>query len=216
MGLLDKLFGKRRNPAPVPQHAVIVHFQYGSTDLSRLFALEEQLEEASAAAGVGEFDGNEVATDGSDGVRYMYGPEREAFLSEARRVLASSGWLVIYDNAFSGRMEGNRAFAAWVVAEYLRRYPSPPRARAGIDEADANGAGFAFVGGESYENVVSMSVESLVRYLVTQSNVIARVEGAGEPIDGVAEWLRAAIAPMFGDVEERFVFRGPVHYLRKV
>ena len=51
-------------------HAVIVHFQYGSTDLSRLFVLEDELERAIAAAGAGEFDGNEVAADGSDG--YLY------------------------------------------------------------------------------------------------------------------------------------------------
>ena len=58
MGLLDKLFGKRekeKGPAGLPEHAVIVHFQYGSTDLSRLFALEEQLQEAIGAAAVGEF-----------------------------------------------------------------------------------------------------------------------------------------------------------------
>src|SRR4030095_10580558 len=77
MGLLDRLFGKRKRAGvPVPEHAVIVYFQYGSTDLSRLTALEEEISQAIAAAGVGEFDGNEVATDGSDGFLYMYGPSR--------------------------------------------------------------------------------------------------------------------------------------------
>src|SRR6187401_804391 len=89
MGLLDKLFGKR-SQAPVagPEHAVVVHFQYGSTDLSRLFALEEQLEQVIAAASVGEFDGNEVATDGSDGFLYMYGPDADALFNAVRSTLS--------------------------------------------------------------------------------------------------------------------------------
>ena len=58
-----------------PEHAVIVHFSYGSTDLSRLFKLEEKLEAEIANAKAGELDGNEVAVDGSDGYLYMYGPD---------------------------------------------------------------------------------------------------------------------------------------------
>ena len=37
-----------------PEHAVIVHFNYGSTDLGPLFALEDKLEQAIAAEGSGE------------------------------------------------------------------------------------------------------------------------------------------------------------------
>jgi len=66
-------------------HAVIVHFQYGSTDLSRLFVLEDELERAIAAAGAGEFDGNEVAADGSDGYLYMYGPDGTGCLPPCAR-----------------------------------------------------------------------------------------------------------------------------------
>ena len=94
MGLLDKLFGKpRKGSAPMPEHAVIVHFQYGSTDLSRLFALEKQLEQAIAAAGVGEFDGNEVATDGSDGFLYMYGPDADALFAAVRPTLEAAAFM---------------------------------------------------------------------------------------------------------------------------
>ena len=83
MGLLDRLFGKRKRAGvPVPEHAVIVY--YGSTDLSRLTALEEELSQAIAVAGVGEFDRNEVATDGSDGFLYMYGPNADALFGAVR------------------------------------------------------------------------------------------------------------------------------------
>jgi hypothetical protein len=76
-----------------PEHAVIVHFQYGSTDLARLFALEERLEQAIAEAGAGEFDGNEVAVDGSDGYLYMYGPDADKLFAAVRATLERTDFM---------------------------------------------------------------------------------------------------------------------------
>lgn len=75
------------------EHAVIVHFQYGSTDLDPLFALEEELEQAIESNEVGEFDGNEVATDGSDGYLYMYGPDADALFAIVKPILESSSFM---------------------------------------------------------------------------------------------------------------------------
>jgi hypothetical protein len=77
-----------------PEHAVIVHFVgYGSTDLSRLFALEERLEVAIEKANVGEYDGNEIATDGSDGYLYMYGPNADTLFNVVRPILESTDFM---------------------------------------------------------------------------------------------------------------------------
>jgi hypothetical protein len=70
-----------------------VHFAYGSTDLSRLFALEERLEAVIADASAGEFDGNEVATDGSDGTLYMYGPDADALFAVVRPALEATDFM---------------------------------------------------------------------------------------------------------------------------
>jgi hypothetical protein len=72
------------------EHAVIVHFPYGSTDLSRLFALEDKLVEAIETAGAGEFDGNEMAADGSDGYLYMYGPDADKLFGTVKPLLEST------------------------------------------------------------------------------------------------------------------------------
>lgn len=76
-----------------PEHAVIVHFAYGSTDLQRLFELEQQLESAISAAGVGEYDGNEVAVDGSDGYLYMYGPDADKLFEAIRPILEKTTFM---------------------------------------------------------------------------------------------------------------------------
>jgi hypothetical protein len=89
MGFLARLFGaKSDGDAKSAEHAVVVTFDYGgSTDLEPLFKLEGQLESAIGAARVGEYDGNEVAVDGSDGTLYMYGPDADKLFAAVRPVL---------------------------------------------------------------------------------------------------------------------------------
>lgn len=72
---------------------MLVHFLYGSNDLSSLYSLEERLEEAIVRDGVGEFDGNEAATDGSEGTLYMYGPDADALFSTVRPILESTHFM---------------------------------------------------------------------------------------------------------------------------
>lgn len=76
-----------------PEHAVIIHFQYGSTNLQRLFALENKIEEAIARSQVGELDGNEVAVDGSDGFLYLYGPDADKLFEAIAPALRDAPFL---------------------------------------------------------------------------------------------------------------------------
>ena len=94
MGFLDRLFGKSApaDPRP-PEHAVIVEFAYGSTDLHPLHALESRLHEAIAAAGAGELDGDEIDVDGSDGSLYMYGPDADRLFEVVRPHLERVGFM---------------------------------------------------------------------------------------------------------------------------
>jgi hypothetical protein len=95
MGIFAKLFGNKSEIAAKPvEHAVIVAFAYiGSTDLQPLFALERQLEEAITAARAGEYDGNEVAVDGSDGTLYMYGPDADKLFAAVRPTLEACSFM---------------------------------------------------------------------------------------------------------------------------
>ena len=72
------------------QHAVIAHFDYAIDSFDALYDLEEELEAAINAAGVGEFDGKEIAVNLSDGSLYMYGPEAEALFAVVRPILAGA------------------------------------------------------------------------------------------------------------------------------
>ena len=140
---------------------------------------------------------------------------RSLFFVEAARVLRPHGWLVVYDNYFSARMEENSAFQAWGREHYVTKYPSPPRARVGFGAEDSEKEGFQFVGQEDYQNFMKFSIETLVEYLITQSNIIAAVEGGKERIEDVRQWLTESVTPFFaGRAEATFMFRGPIWYLR--
>ena len=141
--------------------------------------------------------------------------EREKFLKEASRVLRPGGWLVVYDNYFSGQMEDGPAFQTWYRESYLAKYPPPPRAKSTFGGENSGGENFLLAGEEQYQNRISFSVEGLVDYLTTQSNVIAAVEGGGEDIEGARLWLRDGLKPLFGDMKEAaFPFHGPIWYLK--
>ena len=77
LSLLAACNDRGREESPMAEHAVIVRFDYGNPDWAPFFGFEEKLEAAISAAGVGEYDGNELAADGSDGTLFMYGPDAD-------------------------------------------------------------------------------------------------------------------------------------------
>ena len=142
--------------------------------------------------------------------------ERREFLKEAGRVLRPRGWLIVYDNYFSGQMEERPSFQTWYRESHLRRYPPPARAALSFTEEDSGNEGFHLAGREQYQNAISFSMTGLIDYLTTHSNVIAAVECGSEDIQEVRRWLAEQLKPLFGDVKEApFLFHGPIWYLQK-
>lgn len=140
--------------------------------------------------------------------------DRNKFLVEANRVLRLAGWLVAYDNYFSGQMIENPNFHKWYREEYLMKYPIPPRAKITFTPEDTNPRGFYLLNEEWYENTIEFSLEGLVDYLVTQSNVIAVVEGGTEEIEETRMWLMEGLRHISrGSKKEKSLFNARVWYL---
>lgn len=95
----------RQSASPVPvdvtpvdakaasDHAVIVAFRYGLPDLKPLHELEDKIEQSINAAAAGEFDGNEIAANLSDGSLYMYGPDADRLFSAVQPALESAAFM---------------------------------------------------------------------------------------------------------------------------
>ncbi len=140
--------------------------------------------------------------------------DRDRFLPEAHRVLRPEGWLVIYDNRFSGKMKENTAFKPWVSESYAIRYPRPPREERAITNGEASRYNFIFARTERYANDVRFSIEELADYLKTHSNVIAIVEEGRESLDEVHEWLVGSLQALFPGPTATFEFGGDIWYLK--
>jgi ubiquinone/menaquinone biosynthesis C-methylase UbiE len=141
--------------------------------------------------------------------------DRAAFLAEAGRILRPGSWLAPYENGFSGRMLEDPVFERWIRETYAMRYPQPSRNCGPLTTEEAERAGFRIMQQERYTNEVVFSVEELVRYLLTQSNVIAVVETGAEAIDTVERWWSSSVALFFPQPRCTFLFGGSITYLQR-
>ncbi len=75
-------------PTTGVEQAVIVHL--ADPDAEGVFALESLLDARISAARVGEYDGNEIALDGSEAILYAYGPDADALWQVMEPIVAST------------------------------------------------------------------------------------------------------------------------------
>ena len=142
--------------------------------------------------------------------------ERELFLQNCRRVLEPGGWLMIYNNGFTGRMKENSDFSTWSGKTYPDRFPTPARNSEPITREVAAAAGFELNGEEAYENEVVFTPEALADYLCTQTNVAAAIREGHETAESARAWVLAGIRPYFPGAEGTFIFNTRAWYLRKI
>jgi SAM-dependent methyltransferase len=134
------------------------------------------------------------------------------FLGEAHRVLRQPGWLLLYGSGVCGGMRENEAFAGW-LAEYHRRFPSPPREPLSA-EALAE-AGFRLVLSETIVHEETYSLDELIAHLKSYSNLITALREGRETPETLSSWLRASLAPMFRGPTGTFEYRGWVVLFEK-
>jgi SAM-dependent methyltransferase len=136
------------------------------------------------------------------------------FLQEARRVLRTAGWLIVYDNYFGG--SDNDAFNAWHKESYLERYASPPRAWPDFAAEEIEKEGFQLIGDEVLCNTINFSLEGLIDFFTSQSNIIAAAECGNETIDEVRAWLKENLGRFFETCSTHdFLFNAPIWFLQR-
>lgn len=143
--------------------------------------------------------------------------DRGKFLGEAYRVLKSPGWLVIYDNFFSGVMRGNTEFEHWLRDKFIAQFPAPPRDRRPLKDDELGQYGFILEQSENYEEDVTYNLEQLVGYLTTMTNIVAVLKEGRMTIDETVQWLMSSMEPFFkGRRECAFLHRGWIKFLKKM
>lgn len=131
----------------------------------------------------------------SSGVHWF---DIDTFLPEARRILKSRSWLVLYENYFNSAMEGVEGFKQWCTDVYLRQFPSPPRNnKYQWTDENLQPAGLHFVTELRSIYSIPFTRRQLALYLTTQSNIIAKVEGGKFTYGEVQHWLYKELTPFF-------------------
>ena len=132
--------------------------------------------------------------------------------AEFRRVLAAGGHLAVFDHCLLGRMEGEPRFSAWFEA-YKNRFVRPPRHPA-FDATREEG--FVPVARERFEHVLVQSLDALVGYVTSQSNVLAAVTAGTISMGDAEAEVRAGLAPFFRGGTASVAYRGDLDLLRKL
>jgi ubiquinone/menaquinone biosynthesis C-methylase UbiE len=141
--------------------------------------------------------------------------DQRQFMLEARRVLRPGGWLVIYNDWFSGQMTGNDNYEKWYREHYLVRYQTPPRNNQSLTESDALAYGFEPSGFDQFVHEVDFTLGQLVDYMLTQTNVVSAVEAGGEDLQSVANWLLNSIQPLFAGTANSFSFSCQLRFFKR-
>lgn len=91
LGALVLVLSRRRDESASPgepaTEAVLVHLVGSGLDPDALAPFEDRLDETVRSTATGEFDGNEVAVDGTGATLYLYGPSAERLYAAISRVL---------------------------------------------------------------------------------------------------------------------------------
>lgn len=98
---------------------------------------------------------------------------------------------VIYNFAFAGHTASEQ-FNRWFYDEYLKRYPSPPRNRF-EDITLANDEELSVIASESGWLPIEFTLEPLIGYLSTQSNIEEAARN-GKTLEAIAANLRNALS----------------------
>jgi ubiquinone/menaquinone biosynthesis C-methylase UbiE len=139
------------------------------------------------------------------------------FIAEARRVLKTKGWLVLYENYFDAVFQTDPAFSAWWTEFYKSTFPSPPRnTRYPWTSENLAPQGLDFVKELRSDYTLAMTREQLTLYFTTQSNVIARVEAGQYSFEEVEDLLLDELTPFFPTDEPRPIgFGNWVKFIQK-
>jgi ubiquinone/menaquinone biosynthesis C-methylase UbiE len=133
----------------------------------------------------------------SSGVHWF---DIDRFLAEARRLLKSHGWLVLYENYFDSAICVTDGFNEWCRDSHFQKFPTPPRNNR-YDWSDANlqKSGLHFVTELRSTYTIPLTKQQLVLYLTTQSNVIAQVASGNYSYEEVEVWLETGLARFFAN-----------------
>jgi ubiquinone/menaquinone biosynthesis C-methylase UbiE len=143
--------------------------------------------------------------------------DRIKFLTEAHRLLRSNGWLIIYNNFFSGIMKENVDFKKWFTTHYISKFPTPARDCRSLEDSELRLYGFVFDKQMEYKEDIIYNPDQLVGYITTMTNTVAALKEGKMTLEEAVSWLASSIKPFFKERDEcTFLYQGWIKFLKKI
>jgi len=141
----------------------------------------------------------------------------DTFLTETNRILKPKGWLILYENYFISEMQDVEEFSVWFPEIYCKKYPSPPRQNnySWTDE-NLKSKDFKFVNEDNFKNDVDFTIDELILYFTTQSNITSQIEKQETTYQEVENWLHKELKPFFTKERRIIKYGNLIKYLQKL
>lgn len=142
--------------------------------------------------------------------------DEKLFLNRLNDILINNGILLIYDFWISDKMIGISAYNEWWNKQYLKLFPRPTRKENVWKSEDVESYNFKLLNQVNYTRTYDMDKNTFVRFMLTQSNVIAKVEKEGKSLNEVRKWFEQSLIPVFNNKKQTLIFEGYNWYLQLI
>ena len=149
----------------------------------------------------------------SSGVHWF---DIDKFLVETNRILKSKKWLILYENHFISEMQDVAEFSNWFPEVYCKKFPSPPRKNNySWTSENLKSKNFSFNKEDKFKNLVEFTIDDLILYFTTQSNITAHIECNITTYNEVEDWLNKELKPFFTKERRKIYYGNWIKYLQK-
>ena len=133
--------------------------------------------------------------------------DKDRFLENMKLVMAANAPLIIYDFWISDKMLENRAYTDWYQNQYIPKFPKS-LGDSNVWEQKDIPAGFSFIKETKCEMEYEFVMDSFIRFMMTQTNVNAKIESGYMTEEEVTDWMGETLNPIFQGLKQILIFDG--------
>jgi SAM-dependent methyltransferase len=137
----------------------------------------------------------------------------DLFFTEAVRVLAPDGVVIIYDFSAGRHVRESPQLDEW-FATFARRYPSPPGYELDVKGLAYHRAGLRLQAYTEFEIAVPMTIRTYLPYVLSETRVESAIS-RGVPETEIRAWCQSTLANVFGDTSRDVLFAAYVAYVSR-
>lgn len=141
--------------------------------------------------------------------------DQEEFLKNMSSVMTKNAVLVVYDFWISDKMLDNDAYTEWFQNLYLKHFPKPPRKENVWCQRDMP-ENFIIKDQVTYQIQYEFTLDSFIRFMMTQSNVNEQVQNHQKTESAIYDWMEQTLSPIFHGTSQILIFDAYSWYIDRI